>query len=282
MWASSTTKIGIWSEVKLAIIKKYASAYATIMEAQRRGRIPSLRWLYIDAYAGPGYHLSKTSGELVEGSPLIALNTDPPFHEYHFIDSDSERSQLLRKRAGDRRDVFTYSQDCNQILLTKVFPRANYGHYRRALCLLDPYNIDLTWEVIEAAGKARSIEIFMNFMIMDINRNAMRKNPDKSLASKVAQMTRLWGDETWKDAGYDQVQTLFDYSVPRKVSNERFAEVFRARLEKKAGFKYVPAPMPMKTKSNSVIYYLYFASQKEAGMDIVNDIFDEYRKKQGL
>jgi hypothetical protein len=40
--------------------------------------------------------------------------------------------------------------------------------------------------------------------------------------------------------------------------------------------------MPMKTKSNSVIYYLYFASQKEAGMDIVSDIFDKYRKKQGL
>jgi hypothetical protein len=28
-------EIGIWSEVKLAIIKEYASAYATIMEAQR-------------------------------------------------------------------------------------------------------------------------------------------------------------------------------------------------------------------------------------------------------
>ena len=275
-------EIGIWSEVKLAIIKEYASAYATIMEARRRERIRGLRWIYIDAYAGPGYHLSKTSGELVEGSPLIALNTDLPFHEYHFIDSDSERSELLRKHAGDRRDVFTYSEDCNQILLKEVFPRAKYGDYRRALCLLDPYNIDLTWEVIEAAGKARSIEIFMNFMIMDINRNVMRKNPDKSVASKVAQMTRLWGDETWKDAGYDQVQTLFDYSVPRKVSNERFAEAFRERLEKKAGFKYVPAPMPMKTKSNSVIYYLYFASQKEAGMDIVTDIFNKYRKRQGL
>jgi three-Cys-motif partner protein len=167
-------------------------------------------------------------------------------------------------------------------LLTKVFPRADYGQYKRALCLLDPYNIDLTWEVLETAGKARSVEIFMTFMIMDINRNALRKNPDMSIASKVAQMTRLWGDDSWLDAGYDQVQTLFDYSVPVKVSNERFAEAFRERLEKKAGFKFVPKPMPMKTKTNSVIYYLYFASQKEAGMDIVNDIFKKYRAKQRL
>ena len=90
-------------------------------------------------------------------------------------------------------------------------------------------------------------------------------------------MTRLWGDKTWLDAGYDQVKTLFHDSVPVKVPNERFAEAFRERLEKKAGFKFVPKPMPMKTKSNSVIYYLYFASQKEAGMDIVSDIFSKYR-----
>lgn len=275
-------EIGIWSEVKLAIIKKYAAAYTTVMDAQRRNRIPSLRWFYIDGYAGSGHHVSKTSGGIVEGSPLIALNTVPPFHEYHFIDSDTGRAAELRKEAADRPDVFTYSEDCNTVLLEKVFPRAEYGKFKRALCLLDPYNIDLTWEVIEAAGKAQSIEIFLNFMVMDINRNALRKNPDKSIKSKVDQMTRLWGDDSWLDAGYDQVKTLFDYSVPVKVSNERFAEAFRERLEKKAGFKFVPKPMPMKTKNNAVIYYLYFASQKEAGKDIVNDIFNKYRAKQGL
>jgi len=176
-------EIGIWSEVKLAIIREYASAYARIMEAQRREKIRSLRWLYIDAYAGPGYHLSKTSGELVEGSPLIALNTHPPFHEYHFIDSEPARAQQLRDLAGPRPDVFIYSEDCNEVLLGRVFPRAKYSEYRRALCLLDPYNIDLKWEVIEAAGKANSVEIFMNLMIMDINRNALRRNPDRSIAT---------------------------------------------------------------------------------------------------
>ena len=273
-------EIGIWSEVKLAIIKKYASAYAKIMEAQRRERIPSLRWLYIDAYAGPGSHLSKTSGELVDGSPLIALKTTPPFFEYHFIDTDERRAEQLRKLAGDRADVFTYSEDCNTVLLRDVFPRAKYADYRRALCLLDPYNINLTWQVIEAAGKARSVEIFMNLMIMDINRNAMRRNPDKSIQSKMDQLTRLWGNESWKEAGYDTSGNLF--GEPEKVSNEEFAETFRQRLEKKAGFKFVPKPMPMKTKSNSTIYYLFFASQSSAAAHIVNDIFDKYRKKQGL
>ena len=89
-------EIGIWSEVKLAIIKDYASAYAKILDATRREKIPSLRWFYIDAYAGPGQHVSKTTGDIVDGSPLIALKTVPPFSEYHFIDADPRRAELLR------------------------------------------------------------------------------------------------------------------------------------------------------------------------------------------
>ncbi len=169
-------EIGIWSEVKLAIIKKYAAAYTKIMKSQQEQLAP-LSWFYIDGYAGSGHHVSKKRGDLIEGSPLIALNTVPPFHEYHFIDSDRGRAEQLRKEAGDRPDVFTYSEDCNTVLLRDVFPRADYKKYKRALCLLDPYNIDLKWEVIEAAGKSKSIEIFMNFMIMDVNRNAMRRDP---------------------------------------------------------------------------------------------------------
>ncbi len=274
-------EIGIWSEVKLDIIKEYASAYSTIMESWRRKKINRLSWIYIDGYAGPGYHVSKKTGERVEGSPLIAMNIQPPFHEYHFIDTEPERANQLRELAGNRTDVHTYTEDCNTVLLRDVFPRAKRSDYRRALCLLDPYNINLKWEVIEAAGKSGSIEIFLNLMVMDINRNAMRKRMETSLQSKVDQLTKLVGDETWKDAGYREVDTLFgkDY---QKVSNDEFAEWFRQRLINKAGFKFVPKPMPMKTKNNAIIYYLFFASQKPTASKIVTDIFNKYRKAQGF
>ena len=277
--AIESDEIGIWSEVKLAIVRKYVSAYSKIMERWRRDKFSRLSWIYIDGYAGPGYHVSKTTGEVVEGSPVIAMNTQPPFHEYHFIDTEPARAQQLRDIAGpDRKDVFTYTEDCNTVLLRDVFPRAKYSDYRRAVCLLDPYNINLTWDVIEAAGKSKSIEIFVNFMIMDINRNALRKRMEKSLQSKVDQLTRLVGDESWKEAGYRKLETLFgeDYE---KVSNEEFAEWFRQRLITKAGFKHVPRPMPMKTKNNAVIYYLYFATQNTAGLKIVNDIFRKYGQR---
>lgn len=273
-------EIGIWSEVKLAIIKEYAAAYSRILNATRRESIRSLQWLYIDAFAGPGFHLSKATGELVDGSPLIALKTTPPFSEYHFIDSDPRRAKQLKGMAGERTDVHVYSEDCNDILLQKIFPRAQYSDYRRALCLLDPYNIDLRWEVIETSGQMGSVEVFLNFMIMDVNRNAARRDPDSFVQSKIDQLTRLWGDETWRDAAYDRSGNLF--GNPEKVPNSRFEAAWRERLKKKAGFKFVSEPLPMKTKTNAVIYYLYFASQKPVAAGIVDEIFDKYRKRQGL
>lgn len=273
-------EVGIWSEVKLAIIREYASAYSKILDKTKQDRIHSLRWLYIDAFAGPGVHISRETGVIVDGSPLIASKTEPPFSEYHFIDSDPARAEQLRKIAGPRQDVHIYSDDCNQILLQKVFPKAQYDHYKRALCLLDPYNINLKWEVIETAGQMGSVEVFLNFMIMDINRNALRRNRDTAIQSKIDQLTALWGDTTWEAAAFSSAGKLFD--DPAKVSNEQFELAWRERLKKKAGFKYVSAPMPMKTKTNSVIYYLYFASQKPVASNIVDDIFNKYRKRQGL
>jgi three-Cys-motif partner protein len=270
-------EIGIWSEVKLAIVKEYASAYAKILDKNRREFIPSLRWFYIDASAGAGVHVSKTTGQFVDGSPLIALKTTPPFSEYHFIDSDKSRADQLRTMAKLRNDVHVYGEDCNEVLLRDVFPRAKYSDYRRALCLLDPYNINLKWEVIETAGQMGSVELFLNFMIMDINRNALRKNRDSALQSKIDQLTALWGDGSWEDTAFSSAGKLFE--DPTKVSNEEFELAWRERLKTRAKFKFVSEPLPMKTRTNSVIYYLYFASQKPVAAGIVEDIFNKYRKR---
>jgi len=229
--ATEYDEIGIWSEVKLAIVKEYAAAYSKILDANRRQSARSLRWLYIDAFAGPGVHLSKTTGEVVDGSPLIALKTTPPFSEYHFIDADQARAEQLRRIAGPRDDVHIYSEDCNQVLLRDVFPKAKYTDYRRALCLLDPYNINLKWEVIETAGRMGSVEVFLNFMIMDINRNALRRNRDNAIQSKIDQLTTLWGDGSWEDAAFSSAGKLFH--DPQKVSNEQFELAWRDRLKRR-------------------------------------------------
>ena len=268
-------EIGYWSEVKLDIVRKYAHAYSSIL-AKHEQSIKA--HLYVDAFAGAGVHISRRTGEFVPGSPLNALNVEPPFKEFHFIDLDGTRADHLRKIAGNRKDVYVYDEDCNKILVEKVFIRARYQDYKRALCLLDPYGLNLDWQVMETAGKMGSIEIFLNFMVMDMNMNVLWRDPDKVSPTQVARMNRFWGDDSWKRAAYDASQSLF--KIPEKTSNEDVAQAFRERLKKVAGFKFVPDPMPMRNSQGAIVYYLFFASPDPTGDKIVKDIFDTYRDRR--
>ncbi|MGI8735449.1 MAG: three-Cys-motif partner protein TcmP [Pyrinomonadaceae bacterium] len=181
--------IGYWSEVKLDIIKEYASAYSMIMNRQKSIK----KYSYIDAFAGPGQHISKRTGDFVPGSPLNALHIEPPFGAFHLIDLDGTRADELRQMVGDRKDVIVYAEDANEVLLKKVFPRCRYEDFQRALCLLDPYKMTVDWKVIETAGHMRSIEIFYNFMIMDANMNVLWRNPDRVSSVQSARMDAVWG-----------------------------------------------------------------------------------------
>ena len=120
-------EIGYWSEVKLAIVKEYAAAYSNILTAQEK---PKLHHVYVDAFAGAGAHVSKTTGVMVPGSPLNALAIQPPFKEHHLIDLDGAKVANLR-RGGERTDVHVHQGDCNDILLKTVLPRIRYEDYRR-------------------------------------------------------------------------------------------------------------------------------------------------------
>ena len=155
--------IGYWSEIKLEIVKKYAAAYSTIISARKN---PSFSHVYIDAFAGAGKHISKSTGDFVLGSPQIALNTTPPFKEYYFIDIDGAKVAELNKIVANRPEAHVLRGDCNSKLLTDVFPNVMYKDFRRGLCLLDPYGLDLNWEVIKTAGQMKSIDIFLNFHII--------------------------------------------------------------------------------------------------------------------
>lgn len=267
-------EVGLWSEMKLEIVRDYAQEYSKILSKQ-----PRFKHIYIDGFAGAGVHLSRTTGEYIPGSPLNALMVRPPFKEYHFIDLCGDRTGQIRELAGSRDDVFTYEGDCNVILPEKVFPRADYDKYERALCLLDPYNIGLSWDVVAQAGRMRTVEIFLNFMIMDINMNVLRHDPDKVDPSQIARMNRFWGDESWRTVMYDNTGNLFGYDE-KVAGNEALAEAYRKRLREVAGFKFVPAPVPMKNSIGRTIYYLFFASPNATGHRIVEHIFKKYRDKE--
>jgi three-Cys-motif partner protein len=184
----------------------------------------------------------------------------------------------LKQYTANRSDVYVHQGDCNEILLRDVFPHARYED-RRALCLLDPYNINLAWNVVATAGHMKSIEIFVNFMVMDMN--ILLRDQSKAGDSDIARMDRFWGDRSWSQVAYEvsAQSSLFGEAEQVKVedANEKIAEAYRKRLVDVRGFAYAPRPLRFPNSIGMTIYYLFFASPNPTGNKIVEDIFKKHR-----
>jgi three-Cys-motif partner protein len=271
-------EIGDWSEVKLEVIKEYLSEYTKIMAAQKY----QFKYIYIDAFAGIGLHVSKRTKEFVPGSPVNALNIPQPFLEYHFVDINDIKVSGLEAASKAHENVFVYHGDCNKIIIDHILPRAKYEDYKRAICNLDPYGLHLDWSIIKKAAEMKSVEIFLNFPIMDINRNVLRHNKEKVDDEQELRMTRFWGDDSWRQAAYtvSQQGELFGEPEEEKVTNEQLSQAFRTRLRDVAGFKFVPVPMTMRNSKNAAVYYLYFASQNKTGEKIIRYIFNKFSQRR--
>ncbi len=269
-------EIGRWSELKLEIVEKYGAAYTTAF-AGERGR--GLKKYYIDAFSGAGVHLSKETGRQVEGSPARALKVRPPFDRFYFIDLNPEKTAYLSTLCDGRRDVEIITDDASSYLTQKLLPTIQYEKFNRALCLLDPYGLHLDWEVMRRAGQSRAIDMFLNFPVMDMNRNAVWRNPERAPQDGLERISRFWGDETWKRAAYADSPQYKLFSAPDRIKqdNDTIVSAFRKRLKEVAGFSFVPEPLPMKNTNNAVVYYLFFASPKPVAQQIIEAIFSRYR-----
>jgi three-Cys-motif partner protein len=271
-------EIGYWSELKLEIIEKYGQAYTNAFN--KLGA--HLKKYYIDGFSGAGVHLSRRTGEHVEGSPARALKIMPPFDRFYFIDMNADKTAYLEKVRASRTNVEIHTGDTNPYL-KRLLPTIKYGDYKRALCLLDPYGLHLDWEVMQIAGQLKTVDMFLNFPIMDINRNVLRRDRTKVAPDDIKRMNRFWGDDSWDSAAFVETgqTSMFDFGPEKaKQGNDAIVAAFRDRLRKVAGFKCVPAPLAMTNKNNAVVYYLFFASDNDTGLKIIESIFAKYRQQR--
>src|SRR6185295_207829 len=102
---------GDWTTKKLEILRNYLGAYAKVLKNQ------AFKTAYIDAFAGTGYRtLRQTEPEgglffpdladeapqkLLEGSARMALQVEPRFDRYIFVEKDPDRSLQLEELRTD-------------------------------------------------------------------------------------------------------------------------------------------------------------------------------------
>ena len=50
------------------------------------------------------------------------------------------------------------------------------------------------WDIVQKAADMETVEIFLNFSIMDMNRNVLLKNIENIDKKQRDRMNRFWGD----------------------------------------------------------------------------------------
>lgn len=278
---------GNWTEEKLGRVKKYLSAYTTIMAKQ------PFRYAYIDAFAGTGYREAKDVQELdgflfdeesqgfLDGSVRIALKIQPAFHKYIFIEKDPAKVSELGKITGDypEKSIDIKIGDANeqiQELCNKDWKK------HRAVMFLDPFGMQVTWNTIKLIAETEAIDLWLLFPLgIGVSRLLKRDGNIHSGISK--RLDLVFGTHDWYDEFYKQEKekTLFgDEEKTIKVADfTAISNYFVTRL--KTIFSGVADnPLQLMNSCNNPLFLLCFAAGNKKGAKTAIKIAQDILSKE--
>jgi len=282
---------GAWTQQKLGALAKYLKAYATIFKKNPKARFYSIS--YVDAFAGTGElqrpepgkfaslwpELRANEKEYRKGSVRRALDVDPPFDKYVFIEKSVRKCAELQQIALEfpSRKIRIVNEDANSAILRwcdKLDSRRE-----RAVVFLDPFGASVRWEAIAALGRTHAIDLWILFPYFAINRMLVRnRKPPKQWADRL---TAVFGTPAWEQSFYSTTafRSLLDpsqriESIHKSVDYREITKFFVERLKKE--FVAVSQPLPLLNSTGSLLFMFLFAAGNErsakTGLKIANSI----------
>jgi three-Cys-motif partner protein len=280
---------GSWTHRKLQALLDYLPAYTTIFTKNEKARY--FQTIYLDAFAGTGRmtYIDDDQGSLfsaadqdyLKGSATQALEVQPEFNRYIFIENDPIRSkqlEALKKEFPNKAArIEIHTQDANEFLLHWC-NNTDWKKYR-AVVFLDPFAMDVPWSTIEAIAATKGIDLWYLFPCGAFNRLLTRskKPPEKWAAA----LTRICGTTEWQTKFYstNEQPGLFGSMVSEeKVSSsfDAIDEFFRGRLQKI--FAKVAEQRLILETSKSPIFMLFFAAGNPKGAKTAVNIANSVMK----
>jgi three-Cys-motif partner protein len=287
---------GNWTNTKLEILKKYLGAYATILQ-----KTP-FKFAYIDAFAGTGYikdkskpsknnliEYDKQAQEYLKGSVKIALESEPKFHKYLFIELDDKKviqlKSIIKNEHSDLMDrTEIFNEDANSTI--QRLCETNWKRHR-AVLFLDPFGMEVEWKTIEFIAKTEAIDLWILFPLgISVNRMLMRKR-DEIPEKWSSDLDKIFGTHEWFNEFYEEKreETLFGKNnIVNKTANfDKIAHYYIKRLEKVFS-GVVKEPMYLYNSTNNPIFLLCFASGNRKGsktaIKIAKDIIGKMLKDE--
>jgi three-Cys-motif partner protein len=247
---------GAWTADKLAVLSEYLDFYTKALKNQQ------FKLVYIDAFAGTGrcqIRHGQHGERVIDGSAKIALDNDPPFQKYHFIEKKRkhihELAELIRTHPNGGRACIGERSAAD--LLPPILLGYNWKSTRGVL-FLDPYGLQCTWQMIEQVAQTRALDVFFLVSLSGLFRQAA-VNSERIDEGKAAVLTRFLGTDRWRQALYTREQgDLFDApQVTREPGYQGMLQFTTARLRE--AFPYVSEPVLLGQDKGAPLFALYFA-----------------------
>jgi three-Cys-motif partner protein len=249
---------GSWSESKLDCVESYARSYLNVMQRQDWWTLH-----YVDAFAGRGKQtlksgtgLRKESQELdsffgdeseridteefLIGSAIRSLQasmkSSRPFDRFVFIDANQqsciELGSVIQSdfvKIQDTIDVIC--SDANAALASYI-DKINWSS-TRALVFLDPYGLEVSWELISRLAQTGACDVWYLFPLGGVIR-LMTNNGIVPNSWRI-RLNRVFGTDKWYDEFYRQSgqQSLFEddhTSLSKNASTVHVVDFIRRRL----------------------------------------------------
>jgi three-Cys-motif partner protein len=275
---------GAWTTRKLEVLAKYLRSYTTALKNT------PFQKLYIDAFAGTGYRDVRRDQEadslqsmlfpdmaepepqsFLDGSARLALQTEPQFDQYIFIERSTERcvhlERLKSEFPGLAKKVDIRQGDAN----AKIQDLCGQDwRSKRAVLFLDPYGMQVEWATIEAIAGTRAIDLWLLFPLgIGVNR-LLTKSGDIPQSWR-RRLDLLLGTDDWYDEFYrvETTPTLFGDDSERviKATMGTIGWYFTNRL-KNIFSGVAEEPGVLRNSANNPLYLLCFAVGNERGKDI--------------
>lgn len=169
----------------------------------------SFQTVYIDGFAGSGeVPLAEHTDDLfdedvqtvIAGSADRALNVEPPFERYIFIDERKKCIDALRTKFGDNPHANSVSYkrgDANEHI--QEFCSSEQWKSQRGVVLLDPFGSQVNWPTVEAIAATKALDLWYLF---PAGLSVFRQISSAGTVDPTheASITRLLGTEEWKTA----------------------------------------------------------------------------------
>jgi three-Cys-motif partner protein len=239
--------VGAWTREKHDILQRYIAA----TRAVRAKFLPPGRGgaAFIDLFAGPGRARVRQTREVVDGSPLIALqHAEHGFSRVVLCEADAENAAALRGRTANWAGrVVIEPGDCNEVIDKLASQVPTYG---LNLALIDPFSLKaLHFATVAKLAAFQRMDLIVFFPVWQI-----RRFLDVHRKMYGPWLTRALGTDEWQ-------------RVLRRFSDApQLIPLFHRQLQTQ--FSYTPEntySAPIRGDNRTALYHLVFASKNPRG-----------------